>query len=151
MRNYHILKDLKHIVNTTLNVARLVYYRSQWENIRGLNTSDANCTCGYSTSWTIHISYQVFNLFALFYILSFFGPTAYQTTTIQGPYQHHSYISPYYICLIVRSNKPFDTLLVNFSKISHSINYQVIFENIVRLLCQGLKNKSFVTWLSIMM
>ena len=49
MRNHHILNDLKHFVNATLNVARLVYYRSHWENIRELNTSDANCIRSYGT------------------------------------------------------------------------------------------------------
>ena len=38
----YILNDLKHFVNTALYVAHLAYYRSQWENVRGLNTSDAN-------------------------------------------------------------------------------------------------------------
>ena len=42
----HILNDLKHIVNTALYVS-YIYYRSQWENVRGLNTSDANCKVSY--------------------------------------------------------------------------------------------------------
>ena len=44
LRNHHILNDFKRIVNTALNVARLVYYI--WENIKELNTSDANCRHG---------------------------------------------------------------------------------------------------------
>ena len=33
------MNDLKHIVNTAINVARLVYYRNQWENVRGVEYS----------------------------------------------------------------------------------------------------------------
>ena len=43
LRNHHILNDLKHIVNTALIDAWFVYYRIQWENVKGLNTSDAYC------------------------------------------------------------------------------------------------------------
>ena len=38
------LDNLRHIVITTLIDARLVYYRSQWGNVRGLIASDANCS-----------------------------------------------------------------------------------------------------------
>ena len=31
-----LCKVLKHFVNTTFNAAPLVYYRSQWENVRGV-------------------------------------------------------------------------------------------------------------------
>ena len=40
------MNDLKLIFNTALNVAQLVYYRNQWENPRGLNTSASNCRYG---------------------------------------------------------------------------------------------------------
>ena len=30
------MNDLKHIVNTALNVAQFVYYRNQWKNVRGV-------------------------------------------------------------------------------------------------------------------
>ena len=33
----------QYVVNTTQNVARLVYYRNQWENVRELNTFAFNC------------------------------------------------------------------------------------------------------------
>ena len=36
MRKHHILNDLKHFVNTILNFAQFNYYRSQWENVRGV-------------------------------------------------------------------------------------------------------------------
>ena len=49
------MKDLKQIVNTALYVAWLVYHSSQWENVRGLNTSASNCIFPVSQCWLIHI------------------------------------------------------------------------------------------------
>ena len=42
-RSYRILIDRKHTVNITLNLAWLVYYKSQWENVSGLNNFEHNC------------------------------------------------------------------------------------------------------------
>ena len=48
-----------YIVNTALNAVRLVYYRSQWVNVRGLNTPDANCTLHHLKLFRFHAWHEI--------------------------------------------------------------------------------------------
>ena len=59
----------KHTVNTTLNLAWLVYHRSQWENIRRLNNFEHNCRIIQTRKF--QTGQPLFHLFFFFFSLIF--------------------------------------------------------------------------------